>query len=253
MLRSKHRTLARTLAYIGLHSAGDFGLFWNPDGTMPWKEFYWALQEDPELRFVREATIRELSLLGIDLPFALDGNFLRLVPGISSPSYEIASDLPERLYFGLRPKNLVHVQKFGLSAASRPYVTLCSERDLALRIARRRESDPLMIEIMARKAQSSGVTFLAAGPLLYLAADIPKEFLLLPPIRLEILEKMIEKRTRPAPKQVPPPTPGSFTVQPHHFPQSDSPGGGNQPKHGTRRRKGGWKEDSRKERDKRKV
>jgi hypothetical protein len=40
-----------------------------------------------------------------------------------------------RLYFGLKPKNLVYTQQFGLKSARRRFVTVWDERELALRIA----------------------------------------------------------------------------------------------------------------------
>src|SRR5208337_4911171 len=100
MLKHQPKTLAKILDYIARRSPGEHGLFWDPDGGMPWKEFYWVLQEDPSLRFVRESTIRELALLGIELPFALDGKLLRLRPEVACPRYPSASEVPERLYFG---------------------------------------------------------------------------------------------------------------------------------------------------------
>ena len=85
MLKHQPKTLARTLAYIAVHSPHEFGLYWDADGSMPWKEFYWALQEDDSLRFVRESSVRELQLLGIELPFSLEGNRLRLSSGTALP------------------------------------------------------------------------------------------------------------------------------------------------------------------------
>ncbi len=67
--RVNPRTLARTLSTIAVHCPWEHGLFWDPDGSMPWKEFYWALQEDHSLRFVRESHIRELAYLGLEVPF----------------------------------------------------------------------------------------------------------------------------------------------------------------------------------------
>ncbi len=217
MLKHQPKTLAKTLDYIARRSPGEYGLFWDPDGAMPWKEFYWTLQEDPSLRFVREATIRELALLGIKLPFALDGNLLRLCPEAERPCYPPASDVPERLYFGLRPKNLVQTQRDGLKSAGRRFIAVCADRELALRIARRREQSPVLIEIQARKASGGGVSFLVAGPHLYLVESVPVEFILFPKIRQDFAEKLAERPAKPTDKPSSPAAPGSFIVEPHHF------------------------------------
>ena len=142
MLKHQPKILAKTLDYISRHSPGEHGLFWDPDGTMPWKELYWAMQEDPSLRFVRESTIREIGSLGIELPFVLDGSRLRLVAEVGSPQYPPASEVPGRLTSGIRAKNMVYVQDNGLKSVGRPFVALCADRELALRIAKRREPEP---------------------------------------------------------------------------------------------------------------
>ncbi len=217
MLKHQQKTLAKILDYIARRSPGEHGLFWDPGGTMPWKEFYWALQEDPSLRFVRESTIRELAFLEIELPFALEGNLLRLYPEAAGPGYALASDVPERLYFGLRPKNLVQTQENGLTSSTRRFIAVCSERELALRIARRREQSPVLIEILAREASVSGLRFLVGGPHLYLVESVPVEFILFPKFRQDFTERLAGRVRKPQDKPSSTAAPGSFIVEPHHL------------------------------------
>lgn len=247
MLKHQPKTLAKTLDYIARRSPGEYGLFWDADGAMPWKEFYWVLQEDPSLRFVRESTIRELGLLGIDLPFALDGSRLRLVAEGSRPEYPAASEVPERLYFGLRPKKLDHTQNNGLRGAGRRSVALCADRELALRMAKRREDAPILIEILGGEASRNGVPFFVAGPHLYLTESVPVEFIVFPKIRRDLTEKLTEHIAKRREKPSPPSAPGSFTVQLHHVQASQLAAKGSKKDS----RSPGWKKDSRKERHKR--
>ncbi|MGA2400140.1 MAG: hypothetical protein ABSG91_00345 [Syntrophobacteraceae bacterium] len=251
MLKHQPKTLARILDYIARHSPGEHGLFWDPDGAMPWKEFYWALQEDPSLRFVRESTIRELALLGIELSFGLDGNLLRLRPEVARPCYPPASDVPERLYFGLKSKTLVHAQTIGLKSASRRFIAVCAQRELALRIAKRREQAPVLIEILARGAAGSGISFLDGGPHLYLVESIPAEFILFPKIRQDLAEKVAGRACKSADKPSSATAPGSFIVEPHHFEaryRGKIPGKG-----ANNVAQRGWKKQGRKERHKRDI
>lgn len=245
MLKSQPKTLAKTLAYIGIRAPAEFGLFWDPDGTMPWKEFYWALQEEPSLRFVRESNIRELTLLGVELPFRLDGRLLRLAPGVFPPEYPPAGNVPERLYFAARPKNLVSIQNFGLRPVPRPFLPLCADREPALRIGRRREPEPVVLEVLARKALGAGISFLVAGDGLYLAEAVPAEFLLIPKIREDAAEGPSSGPEKKQKQKAVPPSPGSFVVQPHHIE--------NTTKRPAKGKKDGWKDKSRKERRKRDV
>ena len=249
MLKHQHKTLAKTLSSISTHSPGEYGLFWDPDGTMPWKEFYWALQEDLSLRFVRQSTIRELTLLGIELPFALDGNLLRLRPEFALSAYPLASDVPKRLYFGVKPKNMVYTQKIGLRSSRRRFVPVCGERELALRIALREEKTPILIEILAREASESGLSFFTAGLHLYLVESVPAAYILFPKVRQDLAERLAGL-ARKLEAQPSPPTPsGSFIVQAHHL---EAPGAGKLIKKAAKKdAKGGWKKEGRKERHKR--
>ena len=249
MLKHQPKTLAKTLDYITWRSPGEYGLFWDPEGTMPWKDFYWALQEDFSLRFVRQSTIRELTLLGIELPFALDGSLLRLRPEFALPAYPTASDVPVRLYFGLKSKNLVYTQKFGLISTRRRFIPVCGERELALRIARRDEKTPLAIEILAREACQSGLSFLAAGPHLYLVESIPAQFILFPKVRHDLAERLAAPARKPEVQPSLHAAPGSFIVQTRHL---EAPGAVKPTKKGIKKDpKGGWKKEGRKERHKR--
>ncbi len=129
---------------------------------------------------------------------------------------------------------------------------LCADRELAMRIAMRREAEPIMIEVLATQALEEGISFLIAGPGLYLADAIPPSFLLIPKIRQELAERLIAQRTqKPVEKAAVPPSPGSFIVQPHHMSQGGTAGTG--AKNAGRKGKGGWKKNSRTERHKREV
>lgn len=250
------KTLAKTLTYILVHAPHEYGLFWNADGTMPWKELYWTLQEDASLRYVREMHLREIAFLGIEFPVELDGNVLRLKKENFIPVYPPAEDLPERLYYGCRRKQYLHASQNGLSSSNRPFLPLAKEKDLALRLAHRRDSEPILLEIFSRKAALEGISFFKAGPTLFLGKHIPREYLLFPPVREDLLlklsatgkpDKKLQKKMQSTP------TPGSFLMDINHLQGIDGEGR-SQGKGGVKSRRGAeWKRASRKERTKRNV
>jgi putative RNA 2'-phosphotransferase len=251
MLKHQPKTLAKTLDYMVRRSPGEHGLFWDPDGAMPWKDLYWAMQQDPSLRFVREPTIREIELLGIELPFYLDGNLLRLRPEFGPPVYEPAAIVPQRLYFGLKPKHLVHVQKIGLSSTRRRFVALCANRDLALKFAARTEASPILLEIFAGQASENGLPFLDAGGDLYLTDRVPVEFILFPKVRQDLVEKLAAPPIKPKNQPASSASAGTFIVKPQHL---QTPGSGEQPgKTAKTNARDGWKKERRKERHKRDI
>ena len=250
------KTLAKIISYIIYESPAESGLFWRPDGTMPWKELYRSMQEDPSLRFVREAHVKEITLLGLDLPATLEGGILRLKPGYPAPSYPVADQPPERLYYCCRRKSLPVVRLHGLAASGRPFIPLAAEKELALRIGRRRDPEPILIEVEARKASLAGISFLKAGPELYLTQAVPVENLICPLVRegetLQTAAKRKKEKTSTKPTTTA--TPGSFFMSSDQL--RDSSGEKTGVVKGKRKGKAAaddWKRQSRKERQKRSV
>jgi putative RNA 2'-phosphotransferase len=68
----------------------------------------------------------------------------------------------------------------GLAAMEGKYIVLSSDRDMAERIGRRRDQNPVVLEIMAASAQEAGVPFHAFGNL-FLTDQVPARFINGPP------------------------------------------------------------------------
>ncbi len=257
------KTLAKILTTMACTLPHEYGLFWDDDGTMPWKEFYWALQEDPRLRFVRESTVKELALLGHALPFVLDGSRLRLVAGSSSLPLFSPVEPSDRLFTGIRPQQLSAVRLDGLRAQHRSYVPLWAHKETAERMARRRTSSPLVLEIRAREAHAAGERFYQAGADFFLTRAVPASYVIIP---LGMLEETAEEekviRSRQGAKTVPKEDFradfGSFHVKPQHLQELfsnrviEGPRG-KEPSGKKGRKDGGWKKAARKERRKREI
>ncbi len=255
------KTLAKTLAAIGCHMPDAFGLFWDEDGTMPWKEFLRALHEDPGLRFVRDAHLQEIDFLGIEMPFRLEDRVLRLKDSEPVPQYRPAVP-PRRLYFAIRRKQYRHAAANGLLASGRPFMPLAVDKDLALRIARRRDPDPVAVDILAAEAHESGIVFLKSGEQLFLAAHLPVRFLVFPKMSLEFLEPEPAKRRAPKEKRAQralaeEALAGSFFVTSDRLAQcsgqDETPVSGPSRKSKKRSRSGGWKQEARELRRKREL
>ncbi|MFP5212969.1 MAG: hypothetical protein ACLGPL_06280, partial [Acidobacteriota bacterium] len=250
------KVLSKTIKYIAYLAPGEHGLFWEPDGTMPWKELYWALQAEPGLRFVRESHLREFEYLGLNMPFALDGSVLRLKDGVALPQYPLATALPERLYHACRRKHYLVALENGLEALGRTYLPLTKTRDMALKIGKRRDPEPIVIEVMARMAAADGIPLWTGGEELFLARSIPKDYVLYPMLREDEMARLTgatrEKKEAKATATPAPPSPGSFFMSVDHF-QDAASGAKTQDGRKSKKRGATWKRESRKERNKRNV
>jgi putative RNA 2'-phosphotransferase len=248
------KTLAKTISYIAFHAPSDHGLFWDDNGAMPWKELHWALQQEPDLGFVRASTLHELQQLGCSLPFILDGRVLRLKEGVTHTPYPLVMP-PWRLYYACLRKSLQHAREFGLVSTQRRYLPLAAQKALAASIARRRDPQPVPIEVKAARAYEDGISFRQAGEHLYLVEALPPQYLVFPLISTRISGQVgrgDQKDRRPqGPTSVT--STGSFQLSAEHF-------RGNTPEDrltgksiGKPSKSGDWKRDARRLRDKRKV
>ena len=227
--------LSRFLIYILAHRPDEFGLVPDSIGFITMKELLRAIHEEPGWGYVREGHIREV-LIGKDRAlFAWEEERIRAVEkswhlDLQTPS----ENSPKILFVAIRRKAHVHVMEKGLFS-DRPLV-LSTDRDMALRIGRRRDQKPILLEVMTGPAQQQGVSFHAFGDL-YLAKEIPAEFISGPPVPEEIREPKTPKKE----KTVPQPSilsGGSFVLDVHRDPDLSRRRTGRKPR--------GWKEDSRK-------
>lgn len=252
------KTLAKILGYVACHAPSEYGLFWDPDGTMPWKELYWALQEDPKLRFVREATLKELELVGMELPFSLRDGLLRINDPSDLPLLETCTP-PKTLYHWARRKQVRALMRNGLvPGGNRSCLPLFADRDMAHRVARRRDPQPVLVTVTGLAAHEAGIAFLDAGEGMFLCSQVPVDFLVFQELSQEDLDEAAagRKKEKKSPKKSPkPPTPGSFYPDPSHLAhiadEDESPA------HSKKQKKRGkgpdWKRQSRKERRKRDI
>ncbi len=232
--------LSRFLVYILGHRPDEFGLVPDAEGYVTYRELLQALHEEPGWRYVRRSHINEV-LMGKDRAlFQPEDRRIRVVdrrwrmdPG-GAPEYP-----PGILLTPVRQKAHPVVVEKGLRPPEGRFLVLTPDRDMALRIGKRRDRKPVLMEISVPAAEKRGISFHAFG-CLYLCSRIPAECITGPPVSRDMLERRAaEKAATAAPSPpVRKPEPGTFTMDASRDPDR------------LRRSKGkkrkGWKEASRK-------
>lgn len=240
-MQKKHRmkveNLSRLMVYILGHRPDEFGLVPDSSGFVTYKELLWALHEEPGWGYVRLGHINEV-LLGKDRPFfETAGDRIKVIERRWHLNLETpALSPPKVLYTAIRRRAHPHVMERGLKADG--YLVLSSDQDMALRIGRRRDRKPVLLEVMSEPAMEQGILFYAFGHL-FLASEIPASFISGPPVTQEIREAIetAKKKIKPKPPDF---APGTFTLDMDRDPDRS------RRTQGKKRR--GWKEDARKER-----
>lgn len=107
------------------------------------------------------------------------GDRIRAIYGHSLPGKlkrEPASP-PEHLYHGTSRKALVVIRGKGLQPMGRQYVHLSVDEETAIEVGRRKTWKPVLLVVQARRAHEAGVGFYLGNENVWLADEVPAEFL----------------------------------------------------------------------------
>ena len=184
----KIENLCRYLVYVLGHRPDEFGLVPDSEGFVPFKELLQAVHEEPDWSYVRRSHINEV-LLGKERHlFESDDKEIRAV----EKKWRMETDMPLQfppkiLFIAVRRRAHPVVMEKGLIPAGRKHIILSSDKDMALRIGRRRDQQPVMLEVQAARANDQGMFFYEFGNL-YLSFDIPARFISGPPVSKEFTE-----------------------------------------------------------------
>jgi putative RNA 2'-phosphotransferase len=176
--------LSKLLFYILRHRPDEYGLVLDPEGYVSVKELLQALHEEEGWSFVRRDHLQELALTSDRARFEMDDNRIRASYGHPLPvsiRYE-SVEPPKILYHGTRRRTYPVILIHGLRPMGRQYVHLAATRELALRMGRRRDPDPVLLEIQALKAHHEGIPFCRANELIFLVEALPPQYLIGPPL-----------------------------------------------------------------------
>lgn len=195
----KPHQLAKILKTMLVVSPGEYGLFWDKDGTMPWKEFYWALQREEDLKFVRESHIREIELAGIEMPFFMEEGRLKLKLPI--PDYEPATPT-EHLFMAIPLRAVPFIRAKGILVPShRSYIALWNRPEISLKMAKPSTTEKYIV-IAVDPDTIPGHPFYRASEGLFLTdIPIPPRALIIPPISEKELDEIKEIRKERTTKQ----------------------------------------------------
>ncbi|RLB05967.1 MAG: RNA 2'-phosphotransferase [Deltaproteobacteria bacterium] len=241
--RHKVIALSKLIAYILRHRPDEFGLVLDEEGFVSVKELQQAIAEEEGWSYVRRSHIMEVVYTSDRERFELHGDKIRATYGHSLPqkiSYE-PTQPPKILYHGTRRRAYLHILQRGLDPMGRQYVHLTTSPELATRIGRRRDPQPVLLEIQALRAYNEGIVFYQANPLIYLADHIPAAYINGPAVSKVLLEKRravkVKGETSPMERELPGSVVLDLKMEPLHRKEKSK----------------GWRENSRRYRRRRRY
>jgi putative RNA 2'-phosphotransferase len=136
--------LSKLMTYILGHRPDEFGLVLDHDGFVSLKELQQAISEEEGWSYVRTSHITEVAYSIDREHFEIMDDRIRYA--LYTVRYE-ATLPPPILYHGTRRRAYPHIRERGIDPGGKQYVSLSTEPQLAMRIGRRRDPDPILVEI----------------------------------------------------------------------------------------------------------
>ncbi len=201
--------LARLLHYILGRRPDEFGLVPDDQGYIAVKELLKVLREEKWSQ-VRPAHLETLPYRLPQAGIEMDQMRIRASDRAHLPVTTPCRTVPKQLFTCIRRRAYTAVARNGLTPQHDPdRVVLFTDREMARRVGRRRDAEPLVVTVQTTVAQGAGIQFERYGETVYLAARLPADCCRLPapprPARAQ--------RVEGDPQAVPPQREaGSFTL-----------------------------------------
>ncbi|GEM_PF-1236044 len=175
-----------------------FGVVLDENGWLRIKDLYFAVKDEAGIGPVTPNNLEYSVNLFLSDKYEINNNKIRLKPDHRTNFIETESGIipPEILYLCIRQRAYDHVEKFGLETSSgdeMPFV-LTPDKEIALKLGKKKDNDPALVEVFADEAANRGIEFLRYGNL-YLSYYIPKRFLSLPPKKEEKI--IVQDKAKP--------------------------------------------------------
>jgi len=174
--------LSRIMVYVLGHRPDEFGLVPDSDGFLPVKRLLQALREEPGWSSFNEGALREVLLSEHRGDFEIDGTRIRATERRFQTHPLIPVEPPSGLLFtAVRRRAHSHALEHGLKPRPDGPHILSQDRDMALRMGRRMDASPVILEIRIPSGGQGSAPLSAFGTL-FLAVEIHPEAIVGPPL-----------------------------------------------------------------------
>ena len=234
------RRLEKFIVYVLGRRPDEFGLVPEADGWVKLKDLLKAINEEDGWRHVRRPHLDEILLTQPAPEIEIHDHRVRARFRENLPAPQPVDRPPKLLYTCIRRRAHPVVLEKGVTAAEGEKVVLAIAPDLALKIGRRRDPQPVLLTVNVEQALTHGIALHRFGELIYLADVIPCGCFTGPPLPKEkpVAVKPAVEDERASRHEA-----GTFVLNPSRFEP-----GSRKSDPGRKRREQDWKKDRRQQR-----
>lgn len=181
------RRLEKYIVYVLGRRPDEFGLVPDAEGWIKMKDLLKAINEEDGWHHVRRAHIDEIVLTQPVAAIEISDTRARALSREHLPVPQPANRPPKLLYACIRRRAHPVVLEKGLNASEGEKIVLATATDLALRIGRRRDPQPVLVTVNVEQVLARGTALERVGDLIYTADAIPVGCFTCPPLPKEKL------------------------------------------------------------------
>lgn len=174
--------LSKFLLYVLGRHPDEFGLIPNSQGFVKLKELLKAIREEDGYRHIRQSNLEEIIVTLPDPSIEMSGAMIRANNRERLPALTETTTLPKHLYTCIRRRAHPHVLTKGITPMGSPHVVMSDSEEMAKRMGRRIDWDPVTLTVQTVKSLKQRVQFYQLGERLYLADAIPAGCFMAPPL-----------------------------------------------------------------------
>jgi putative RNA 2'-phosphotransferase len=178
-MADRYTRLSKLLALALRHHPRQLGLELDAEGWVPVAQLLTALHRQRDWRDVSEDDLHELIRSATKQRHEIRDGRIRALYGHTLPGKLAREPVipPPVLYHGTARRLLQHILSEGLRPMSRQYVHLSRSTEMARQVGKRRDAEPIILEIDTKAAAEAGVTFYRGNDEVYLADHVPAMYL----------------------------------------------------------------------------
>lgn len=203
------KQLSQFIGYVLGRRPDEFGLVTDPEGYVKLKEFFKVLHEEEGWKYVRRSHIDEMLISSANPSVEIKEDTIRAACRDHLPKHVPVSDLPKILFTCVRKRAYPFVLEQGLVPTAYPHVILTPNQDMAKRLGKRIDPDPVILTVHTHQAVNKKVVFFKVGEAIYRTESLPAGCLTGP---LLPKQKPETKKREPAEQLEPRSLPGSFFI-----------------------------------------
>ena len=172
--------LSKEVSYALRHAPWEYELEPDENGFVPIVQLLHSLNSSNE--YDKEITKEDLEYIishSDKKRHEIVGNKIRALYGHSIPTkIEKTTGIPpDVLYHGTAKRFLDSIMKEGLLPMKRQYVHLSTDIDMATLVGKRRDANPIIIEIDAKAASNDGIKFYIGNDNVWLCDKMPAKYI----------------------------------------------------------------------------